>query len=328
MAAVTLAPFDQRHLDAAAALLAARQRRNRLHDPELPEAYGHPREARALLATQYETPRTSGVVALDADGAVCGYLLAERLLAEPFTYTKIYRPPRLLAMDAAAVALRADVQPALLRELFAAVAAGAAQAGYHACAVYVPAVEQEALAVWRGLTFGMELTAGIRDFAPPALVVSPPGVGIRRAGPADAETVARLVAANDRHHAGPPLFLPALPENLSVQRTVHAELLADTRSAAFLAERDGLALGLHTYTPDSADLTRGQGTVYLQDAYVLPAARRLGLSQALLATGLAWAAGEGYRRCTVAWNTANLPAARFWRAAGFRPLLHRLGRSM
>lgn len=330
MPLLTLVPFATEHLDDAAALLAARHAINLGREPGLPEQYQHVAEARALLAGLCGVPQTAGVAAL-ADGQMAGYLLAARVLAEPFTYPKIYRPSRLLEIDPAGYAVAPGTPVSLLRDLFARVVDGAVRAGYRACAVYVPAVEQATVHVWRSLGFGLDLTVGLRDLSPVGPVMLPPGVHIRRAGSADLETVARLVTANDHHHAGPPLFLPALPEIAMVQRTVHAPFLADKRNAAFLAEGDsGAVLALHTYTPEEPDLVRAEQAVYLQDAYVVPEARGLGLSRALLATGLAWAARpeqqRAYRQCTVAWNTANLPGARFWPAAGFRPLLRRLRR--
>src|SRR5438874_2709184 len=74
-----IVPFTTAHLDAAAALLAARHRRDRVLCPELPQRYEDPAEMRPLLAAALEAPRTTGVVAL-RNGRLAGYLIGEMQL--------------------------------------------------------------------------------------------------------------------------------------------------------------------------------------------------------------------------------------------------------
>jgi hypothetical protein len=47
---------------------------------------------------------------------------------------------------------------------------------------------------------------------------------------------------------------------------------------------------------------------------------------ALLGVALRWAAGAGFAGCTLDYESANLPATRFWPAAGFSPVLCSVGR--
>jgi GNAT superfamily N-acetyltransferase len=59
---------------------------------------------------------------------------------------------------------------------------------------------------------------------------------------------------------------------------------------------------------------------------VLPGLRGRGVGTALLAVALEWAAGAGFAGCVLDYESANLPATRFWPAVGFSPVLHSVGR--
>jgi hypothetical protein len=71
---VEVEPFAAEHLDAAAELLAQRQRRLRAVRPELPAAYEEAAGCRDLLSALLGQDESHGVVAHSGDG-IAGYLL-------------------------------------------------------------------------------------------------------------------------------------------------------------------------------------------------------------------------------------------------------------
>lgn len=83
-----------------------------------------------------------------------------------------------------------------------------------------------------------------------------------------------------------------------------------------LAERGGEALGFALYYPDFSTL-RGRPGVMLQDIYVRPAARGLGLGRALLAEVMQDAADWEAAFLTLMLDRANEPARAFYAKAGF-----------
>lgn len=85
-----------------------------------------------------------------------------------------------------------------------------------------------------------------------------------------------------------------------------------------LAERGGEAMGFALYYPDFSTL-RGRPGVMLQDIYVRPAARQLGLGRALLAEVMLDAAEWDASFVTLMIDRANDGARAFYAKAGFSP---------
>jgi GNAT superfamily N-acetyltransferase len=86
---------------------------------------------------------------------------------------------------------------------------------------------------------------------------------------------------------------------------------------ALLAERAGRALGVAVYFPEFSTL-RGQPGVYLQDLYLAPDARAIGLGRRLIGAVVRNAAEwhAGYLR--LATHTDNEVAMAFYERLGFR----------
>jgi GNAT superfamily N-acetyltransferase len=85
-----------------------------------------------------------------------------------------------------------------------------------------------------------------------------------------------------------------------------------------LAERGGEAMGFALYYPDFSTL-RGRPGVMLQDIYVRPVARQLGLGRALLAEVMLDAADWDASFVTLMIDRANDGARAFYAKAGFSP---------
>jgi hypothetical protein len=69
-----IVPFTSDHLDAAAALLAARQQAIRGVQPELTEQYTNPAQTRPVVEEALANDVASGMVAI-RDGHLAGYLI-------------------------------------------------------------------------------------------------------------------------------------------------------------------------------------------------------------------------------------------------------------
>jgi GNAT superfamily N-acetyltransferase len=79
---------------------------------------------------------------------------------------------------------------------------------------------------------------------------------------------------------------------------------------------------------DFAELARPEQSVYLFIGVTSPEVRGGGVGTALMRRSMEWARAEGYKRCTLHFLSANIPAARFWLKNGFRPLTQRLVRQV
>ena len=115
-------------------------------------------------------------------------------------------------------------------------------------------------------------------------------VRVRRAGPADADRFVAMVDALAEYERMPG------PDPEARQRLVHdAWAREPPRFHVFLAEQDGATLGMamvyETYSSHQA-----LPTLYLEDLFVLPDARRRGVARALFQTLAAEATRRGCGR--------------------------------
>jgi GNAT superfamily N-acetyltransferase len=234
-----------------------------------------------------------------------------------------YLAPRSALVGVTAHAAEPGSEREVYRALYAALAGRWLEAGWGDHYVEVIAADRDALDAWSMLGFGVEGVIAIRDTSPVAALGGGPGV--RRAEPSDLESVARLTDALDRHHAGPPIFLPTVSD-AEERRRQRAALLADDRCPHWLAERDGRAVGLVSLvTPAPVwPAVAPEEIALLYAGYSEPDVRHAGV--ALLRRALAWAREQGYRHCLTGWHAANGPSERFCLGVGFRPLLYRLHR--
>jgi len=149
-------------------------------------------------------------------------------------------------------------------------------------------------------------------------------LGIRRAGPADCETVARLAleiirwdarfgAVNER------------PDTLDALRLEVAGLLADPDPWTWLAEHDGRAIGmLSAQRPKAAGwitpLTGHTPAAYLMFMFVDPRERGLGVGAALVGEFHREVADAGVAVTLLHYELLNPLSAPFWNRHGYRPL--------
>jgi GNAT superfamily N-acetyltransferase len=145
------------------------------------------------------------------------------------------------------------------------------------------------------------------------LSAMPPDVRIRFATALDAETILRLVrdlAEYEREPDAVELTVPVLRAQLESEAPPFQCLLA---------ERDGVALGFALFF-SSYSTWRGRPGIYLEDLFVTPAARGLGIGKALLRRLAVLAVERGCAR--VEWSVLdwNTPAIEFYRSLGATPM--------
>lgn len=133
-------------------------------------------------------------------------------------------------------------------------------------------------------------------------------ITLRRADLTDAPLIQTLLAEQAAHHG------EVLQADVTALETWGFG--ANPLFRVILAERAQEALGFALYYPDYSSL-RGRPGVMLQDIYVHPATRGLGLGRALLAEVMQDAADWQAAFLTLMLDRANADARAFYAKAGF-----------
>lgn len=290
--------FARGHVPAAADLVAGRVRRERSVNPSLPPAKADPASHVELLENLADTG--SGVVAL-RDGRLIGFQAAW-LWGEGVAR-------RAWSPDIAHGTTEGDVRHC--ETLYTRLAAEWVSGDCREHAVTVLAHETALADAYVRLEFGMHVVDLVRDLAPVAAESKPP-VAIRRADVRDAATILALEDGLRRHLAAAPTFHPWPPRPLDEQE----RRLADGARATFLAEDSaGTPAAYLRIGPSSTDVAmvvRDPGTASITGAFTVPERRGEDIATGLLERALAWARANGYVRCAVDHESANLEATRFW----------------
>lgn len=310
-------PFSAEHLDAAAELLAQRQRSLRAVRPELPAAYVEAAGCRDSLSALLDREESHGVVARMGDGIV-GYLLGYPRY-EPIWGRACWSPIEGQAYEP-------SVGPDILRDLYASWSRHFVDRGFFRQYVYGPADDPALLDTWFLTGFGKMQAQAVRD-----LDLEPPPTAsftVRRVAPEDLDFIEPLLPLITTGLVKSPAYAISLPEWFAEFRTEYAEELAEARSSYWVAEEDGRAIGLAGFAPSDPAVMVPDGAWYLQDAKTAPSARGRGVMRGLVTAAFAEARASGAQHCLTDWRTTSLPAHRTWTALGFRPTDFRLHRQI
>lgn len=153
-----------------------------------------------------------------------------------------------------------------------------------------------------------------------ALVEPVMGALIRRAGPADAASLAEIGAATFIEtfgHLYSPEDLQAFLDE-SHSQAAYGAVLADPAYALWLAEREGLAVGYAQAGPNGLphpEATSADGE--LKRLYLRGDAQNAGIGEALLREALAWLERDGPRTLWISVWSENYGAQRFYGRHGF-----------
>jgi GNAT superfamily N-acetyltransferase len=326
--ALEIVPFADGHLDAAAALLAARHRRDRRRAAALPERFEESAAVRSVLESVLAREDAVGVVALRGSRLV-GYLFGAPASIHPEHPFAAFRRPRAAEIPVAGHAVVLSDTREVYGALYTALAAQWLTAGIDAHYVQVPAGDRVALACWFALGFGHDATLAMRETSP---VASRPPVPVRQATVADADVLADQAVAILDEMTRPPTCLPPPPDGArAALRVWIAELLAEPALEQWVALRGREVVGMQLFDASHrhlAELVTPEQAIYLLGAYTTPAARGQGVGGALLSRSLEWARDAGHTWCVLDYLPANPAGAHFWERHHFQPLVYRLCRQL
>jgi len=293
---ITIANLRETHLKDAAALVCARYAALRAQGPPLPARY---EKADVILDLLHSLGSGKpGVVAL-RDGRLVGFLtgmVLPRFQGKRATYSPEWANGALLSESRR-----------IYDAMYAHVAARWAADGCGTHVVTNLANNREAVTGWHWLGFGLVGADAVRDLSP--IRSAGQEVDMQRAGVDDVERVVPLMEALRQHLASAPVFWASEP------RHDYRGWLESPQNALWLAVADGQAVGAMGVTPanpQACTIIRDPGTCSIVSTYVREKARGQGIATALLDRSLRWAHDQGYERCAVDFESANVPAARFW----------------
>src|SRR5215208_2855708 len=209
--------FSDGDLDAAAVLLAERHARHRTAEPLLPAAVDFRAEVEAL----WRTDGAAGAVTED------GYLLGVGRADATWGANGW--------IESAGQAAR---HPEVVRDLYAAAAAGWVEQGLKAHYAAVPASDAPLVDAWFRLGFGAQHAYGIREIPDTEWPAN-----VRPATPDDVENLVALAPWLQDHQALSPVFSGKAPQDDDEVRADIIEDLESDRSVNLLFEADGRTVG-------------------------------------------------------------------------------------
>jgi GNAT superfamily N-acetyltransferase len=288
-------------LDAAAGLFAAGYARQRASMPILPAALLDPAETAPLL--RRAIGRGPSAAAFRGDELV-GYLIGLPVQGLRGAGTSVHVPEW-------AHGCAGPDRMATFEALYAALSARWLERGWLVQCISILAgdPELERTLVWLG--FGLFVIDAVRGLQPEPAVIAPSAVTVEQAGAGDLDELANLAAGEEAHYAAAPTFL----HRDEAPRARMARALDTPGELVWVAREASRILSYMHVRPPHADVCRalqGPRTLAIGGAFTLPGARRRGLARALLAAIAEWARSAGYERLAVDFESANLPARRFW----------------
>jgi ribosomal protein S18 acetylase RimI-like enzyme len=309
-------PFSDDDVDHAARLLALRHERHLAARPLLP---AEP-DFRSELEELWRRDGASGTAAV-ADGRLVGYLVGWSRPGERWG-------PNVWIESGGHAAL----EPEVIRDLYAAAAAGWVERGLTAQYVLVPATDAELVDAWFRLGFGAQSALGIVGLGD-ARAEPVGGIHVRQATADDLDALAALSRFLPDHHGAPPVFSRSRHHTPEEIREFIRTDLAATDVGDLVAEVDGRVVGTFVIRPVEASethsgLARPPGAALLAFAVTDPEVRGSGVGVALAGASFSWARERGYQTMVTDWRETNLLASRFWPKRGFERTFLRLHRQI
>lgn len=315
--ATDIVPLAAQHVADAARLFVARYREQRRVVPALPARHEDPAAIEGMLR-EWLADR-QGVAALQG-GRLCGYLIAMEIPGFLGTNRGAYCP--VWAHGAAG-----EDRAGTYHRMYGALAGRWVQDGCLTHAVTICADDDEAQKAWFLDGFGMQVVDALRSLDP-IVAQRPEGAEVRQATVEDLPLIVQLDRELSRYMAEGPTFLAPELEGLEEE---YRAWLAEPAHALWLALYKGEPIAYMRCQPptfDVAYVVRDPGTISVSGAYVRPPWRRGGVAGSLLLQQvISWAAANGYQRCSVDFESHNLPGSRFW-SHFFQPVCHSLVRRL
>lgn len=320
----SIVPFSSEFLPQAALLLAQRHQRDRTVLPAFPARFTEPAVAGQAIEAALQRKQASGFAAL-VDGQLVAYLIGDMVIDNTWGRSGWVRTAGCAYAPAAGVEI--------VRELYAALGARWVDYGIFSHFALLPVSDPALLHAWFSLSFGIEQIHALADLTTIDLTLPsmPPGLEIRKAGPADRHHLATMSDVIWKTQVKALVWGVMMPESQQEQAAGWAELVDESDVTVWLALQAGEVVGCQGYWPaeESADNLLIPGScMHLSVAGTREAARGQGIGTRLTHCGFAHAKAAGYRFCEADWRSTNLLAARFWPRQGFQPMVYRLVRRL
>jgi GNAT superfamily N-acetyltransferase len=316
--------FEPRHVAEAARLHVASYRQVLGTIPVLPAELIDPEPVERLLR---RAVAGGPAVAAVRGGQTVGYLTGLAVPGLRSSGVGVFVPEW-------AHGARAEDRAESYDALYSAVSARWAEAGHihHCISVMAGDVALERTLAWLG--FGLCVADAVLDLrtaseshAVPAAASPSPfsnptaaGVSISRASLSDLDDLRPLAVAHAAYYATAPTFLV---RDSGEDPCDEMERWIRTPGDAVWIARVGLEIASFIYIrfphDDVCRALRTTGTISIGGAFTIQEARGMGVAGALLARIVDWARSAGFERLAVDFETANLPARRFW-LRHFRPV--------
>ena len=296
------------HLAGAAELFTAGYRAARLRVPLLPARH---EDAEAIALKLRQLAEGQPGVAAIRDGLVVGYLLGQ-VMPDFRGRRSIYVPEWAHGADG-------PDRSHIYREMYAALSPKWIDDGCCTHLITVLADQQDVLDAFFWLGFGMICVDAMRDLRPVNGRLAQ--IEIRRAGSADSNAVLEFAGGIQRHMAEAPMFIPLTDP---VDMETIDKRLADPAQAIFLAFRDNEPVAYIHIQPAStsaAYVILDAKTASIRGAFARESYRGKGITTVLLSRAIKWARSAGYERCSVDFESQNIPGHRFWQKH-FQPVCY------
>ena len=202
-------------------------------------------------------------------------------------------------------------QVRIYRALYRAASTAWFEAGCQSSAISLLAHDPAVINTWFWNGFGLGVVDAVRPMQPLEISRST-DLLVRRATPADAETLAELEGEHTRHYIEPPTlmepFHPASPAEFT-------DLLNTPPNSAWLAWDGTQPAGYLRFEGQgfgAAEIVSSETAVANTGAYIRPAYRGRGAAPAMLDAALREYAARGFTCCSVDFEAFNPEAAAFW----------------
>jgi GNAT superfamily N-acetyltransferase len=321
MPALEIQPFADDHLDAAAALLAARHARHRAAEPLLSPRWSEAAAAAGELKRVLSAANASGAAAF-RDGRMVGYLVGVPR-EDPVWGENIWVEAPGHAVEEAET----------VRDLYGHAAGRWVEEGRPRHYALVPGSDQDLLGAWWRLSFGKQHAHGVRDIPAKTEPNIPDGFEIRDPDVAEIEALIDIDLALPEHQRKSPVFGGGRAYTREDSRAEWLETLAAGNEKILIGAQDGRAVACWAIVPtersgEHRGLLAPDDACFLGFAATLPESRGSGIGVALTEAALKWAHEAGYGTMITDWRETNLLSSRFWPRRGFRTTFFRLYRSV
>jgi GNAT superfamily N-acetyltransferase len=319
----TFLPFTDSHLPSAAALLAARHKRNRLSLPLLPSRFAETQVCAEAIQALWQKKLRNGYAAFRGEEMIA-YLLGDYTVQPWGRSGYVYQPGYALAEGE-------DAE--IIQDLYARLGDDWVRQGVFSHNLYVSAADTDVIAALFAVGFGKERIDALLDLQslPMVKVAVPNGVTARLAAQGDEERLASLSHIMADALSSAPYWHPTAPEEYLELKEDWAELAEDKDWKIWLALEGERALGAVGFRPieeSDPQMLASPRTVYLGAAVTQPDSRGRGVANLLTWNGLNEARRDGYETCYTNWISPNLLAARYWPRFGFEEVSYRLSKQV